>query len=153
MVHIESEPLFKDFFSQGPKEFFKDEESLTNTLNPGVSVVCLVWTSGRVSVVLKRNVGGSHWRFDNLSRSHLQGQRDLFIMSRWYLHFWLLIKGYWSVKLSKRTFQDARYTSNQVEKKQVPVNVGNSSYTRYSSFLFLATSSVFFKSCHVNMAW
>ena len=31
----------------------------------------------RVSVVLKRTVGDSDWRFDNLSGSHLQSQSDI----------------------------------------------------------------------------
>ena len=49
--------------------------NLVNGLNPGVLVVCIVWSSGWGYAALKRTVVGE-WCFDNLCGCHLQSQGD-----------------------------------------------------------------------------
>ena len=51
---------------------------LVNGLNSGVwSISSLSSVIVRVGVALKRTVGDSDWRFDNLSGSNLQSQSDI----------------------------------------------------------------------------
>ena len=65
-------------------------DNVVNGLNPGVSVVCLVWFPVWVRVVFRKTVVGD-WRFDYLSSSHLQSE----VKSVCQMWFWLVSNMLW----------------------------------------------------------